>query len=448
MSAVDEELKSLLDEITEENLANLDYEELMELRKKLNPYGRTIEGSDSYLTFSFTNLKEKYMEKLITTTMIGFLNRACDEYLVPDGFPIIPVEDYLKDKNALHNFHKDWKLTPKLEKEIAENNASMEKRVIIKEFINYLFQFNPDNHVRGVYKPNPRDLDRSIISTPAANLSIDYLKLKDPKFRETMLEYDRVQHLRAMKTSDGKGLDLSIDELYTKNILVPTAHYSQMDFEKWTPEDRNLLHRVCNTIPPADIFGTYRNYLESNYDKLREAVLHLYCDKAEFDIAINPYQWHEDEQSAIDFQKKHRDEVIADIIKAASGKWNFFAPFEKVQSTVKFFNKNTSILEDMTQQIEMDHKIGADLMRKRMSKKKAKNIVEEGPNEPAFDKWMASNPNLSALGAENPNLSSYASRECPDNAVQVDVFSTKDGKLVKDKFFTKAETPTINEHYK
>jgi hypothetical protein len=423
----------------------MNYDEIIDLRKKLNPYGRTIDGSDKWLTFSFTNLQEKYMEKLLMTGLIGFLNRACDEYHVPEGIPVIPVYDYVKNPELLHEYYKDWKLTDKLKKQIHENNEWMKKRVIIKEFIEYLFQYSPDEHVKSVYRPQPRDLDRSVLDTPAANLAINELKQKDIKFREQMLEFDRIQNLRAMKQAADEKIDAAIDELVSRKLLLPDQHYSKMNFEEWTDEDKNLLRTVCEMIPPADIFRKFRNYFEDNYDKLREAVLHLYCEKPDFDMAINPYQWHDDEDSAVEFQKKHRDEVIADIIKAASGKWNFFAPFAKVKNSTKFFNKNTIILEEMAQQIEIDQKIGADMMKKRVVKMKKKNIQDEGPDAEAFNKWKSQNTTLKEMGAENP-----IEDDCPDNAVEVEVFRISKGGLdiKKDKFYTEASIPEIHEAFK
>ncbi len=442
---LNKELEMLLSEITEENLAKMNYDEIVDLRKKLNPYGRTIEGSNRWLTFSFTNLKERYMERLLMTSMIGFLNRACDEYHVPDGIPVIPVYDYVRNPEKLHEFHKDWEMTESLERDIKENEYWMQRRVIIKEFIEYLFQYDPDEHVRSSYKPCPKDIDRSILDTPAANLAINELKQKDLKFREQILEFDRVQHLRAMRLSDPPSAEAAIEHLAAKKLLLPQQHYSEMNFEEWTDEDKNALRTVCEMIPPADIFKHLRTYMEANYDKLREAVLHLYCEKPDFDIAINPYQWHESEEDAVEFQKKHRDEVITDIIKAASGKWNFFAPFERVHSTAKFFNKNTEILEAMVSQIEEDQKLGAELMRKRVVKKKKKNIIEEGPDAEAFTKWKSKNTVLKDMGAENPNADSYADDECPDDAVQVDIIRISKGglKVEKDKFYTEAVAPEI-----
>jgi len=448
-SNLNEELEAILSQLNDESLSNMDYNEIMDLRKKLNPYGRTIEGSDNWLTFSFTNLSEQYMQKLLMTGLIGYLNRACDEWHVPDGIPVIPVYDYIDNPDTLEKFHKDWKKDEKLEKTIQENRDWMQKRVVVKQFLEEMFQYNPDNHVRSSYKPNPKDIERRIIDTPAASVAISELKRKNIEFREEMLNFDRVQKLRNMKEAKNEKIDPEIDQLVAHKLILPEQHYSTMDYDKITPEDKNLLNRVCEMIPPADIYNKFRNYYEDNYDKLREAVLYLYCDKPDFDIAINPYQWHETEEKAVDFQKKHKDEVITDIIKAHSGKWNFFAPFNKVKNSTKFFNKDTRILEEIADQIEKDARLGADMMKKKVVKKKMKNIEEEGPDAEAFVKWRKKNTILQEMGAENPNdkKENDDDDEVPEDAVQVDVWRFSEGglKLEKDKFYTKSEAPQLPE---
>lgn len=440
------ELESLLDEITPENVAKMNYDEIMALRKQLNPYGRTIEGSDKWLTFSFTNLSEKYMEKLLLTGLIGYLNRACDEWHVPSGIPVIPVYDYVKDPQSITRFANDWTMTDKIQKDIKENAEWMQKRVIVKEFLEEMFQYNPDQHVRSAYKPQPKDIERLVVTTPAAQLSTEEWKKKNPKFKEQMLEFDRVQNLRAMKESHGdEKVDAVIDDLVSRNLVLPDQHYATMDFNTWSEEDKNLLRTACEMIPPADIYRKFKTYFENNYDKLREAVLHLYNDKPDFDLAINPYQWHDNEESAIEFQKKHRDEVITDIIKATSGKWNFFAPFAKVQNTAKFFNKDTIVLEEMAEQVEADQKLGADMMRKKIQVEKRRNIIEEGEDADAFIKWKSQNNVLKDKGVESFNRESYAPEDTPDDAICVPVFRISQGglKVEKSHFFTRAEQPEI-----
>lgn len=453
-SNLTDEVAKLLNELDAKSISELEEEEIIEYRKKLNPYGRTIEGSDNFLSFSFTNLTEKYLEKLILTSMIGYLNRACDEWHVPDGIPVIPVYDYVQNPSLITSFAENWKPTEKTTRDIEENKRWMQKRVIVKEFLEEMFQYNPDAHVRSAYKPQPHDVERHILDTPAANLAIDELKRINPKFKEDMLAFDRVQKLRNMKESResaGSKIDESLDHLVGKKLVLPPKeqHYSNINFAEWSAEDRELLTRVCTMIPPVDIFGKYRNYYESNYDKLREAVLHLYCLKPDFDMMINPYQWHKTREDATEFQKKHSSEFVAEVFIAQSGKWNLFAPFAKVRDTVRFFNEKTRVLEEIAEQIVNDSKLGADLMKKRVIKKKKKNIEEDGPDAEAFLNWKAKNSILKDKGATTLTEKDL-DPDCPDDAVQVNVFRIAKGglDLKKDHFFTKAEAPTLPEEKK
>lgn len=83
--------KDHIEEFTKEFIDNPDKldeltdEQLMVFQRHMNPYGKTIDGEDGrYTCLSYTNLREQYLEKLLTTTLVGFVYRACDEFTVSD----------------------------------------------------------------------------------------------------------------------------------------------------------------------------------------------------------------------------------------------------------------------------------------------------------------------------------------------------------------------------
>jgi hypothetical protein len=433
-SSAAQQLNDLLDELDEDTLAKLSDEEVLDMRKQLNPYGRTIEGSDQVLTYSYTDLRGEYQKKLMVTTMIGFLNRMLDEWNVPDGVPVIPVYDYVKDPSKLSVF-EDGLHTPatgQLKKDIDDNAIWMDKRVIVKEFLEDMFQYNPDFHVRSAYKPAHLDDERKIIETPAGMLAMNELKSKDPVFKETVLQYDRLKlaeskAIESKTKSEIKDLTKATNTAKTKVVSDLRAYTTEM-------------------IPPADVFHRYQYYYDSNYEEMRGIVQDLYCDKPDLETAINPYCIHSSEDAADEFINKHKDEVITTIFKAHTGKWNIFAPFKKVRESMRYFNKKTVVLEEIAKQIERDAKLGKDLMEKRVKVKKTKNIARDGPDDPAFAKWKSQNSTLSEMGATDVNnASSKASDECPDDAIQVDVFRISKGgqTMEKTKFFTQAEAPDV-----
>ena len=125
----------------------------------------------------------------------------------------------------------------------------MKKRVIVKEFLEHIFQYSPDEHVRGAYKPNPQDKERKVLKTPAAKLHITKLKKQNKKFKKQMEEN--------MDEKENQNID---EEL----IIQPTPISENND------KDNTLRQTVTNMSPPHDYFGRFKRYMESNYEKLRE----------------------------------------------------------------------------------------------------------------------------------------------------------------------------------
>ncbi len=429
--SVAQQLSTLLDELDEDSLAKMSDDEVLALRKQLNPYGRTIQGSDKVLTFSYTDLQFERVKKLITTTMIGFLNRMCDEWRVPDGIPVIPVHEYVQNPEKIDEFEKTLQKPELMADDIKENKENMIKRVAIKEFLEDMFQYNPDLHVRSAYKPNPKDDERQILDTPAAHLAINRLRRRDAEFNEEMMQYEREKALAAKVSAEGK------DD--TKSA----------DADKTVPPEKvvsAVREETTKMIPPADVYHRFQYYYDSNYEELQHIVTDLYCDKPEFETAINPYAWHDDDEKAEEFISKHKDEVISTIFKAHSGKWNIIAPYKKVRESMRYFNKKTAVLEQIAKQIESDAKMGQELMSKRIVRRKKKNIAKDGPDDPAFLKWRESNSTLKDMGAVAPKKGDYEDDDdCPDDAIEVPVFRIGAGgtTLEKTKFFTEAVAPDL-----
>jgi exonuclease VII small subunit len=407
-----DQLSKLLDELDDDTISKMSDKDVLKLRKQLNPYGRTIEGSDKILTYSYTDLRHEYAKKMVTTSMIGFLNRMCDEWKVPDGIPVIPVYEYVQNPEKLDAFEKTLNDPEFMRKDLDFNKKYMAKRVIIKEFLEDMFQYNPDFHVRSAYNPNLDDPERNVIETPAGQLAIYRLKKSNPTFAEKWLLYERENKLKAKKPS--------------KKIISEVRKY------------------CTEMIPPADIYHRLQYYYDSNYEELKEIVNDLYCDKPDLETALNPYAWHNTEDDADEFINKHKDEVISTIFKAHSGKWNIFAPYKKIRESMRFFNKKTQVLEEIAKQIERDAKLGADLMKKRIKVKKQKNIDHDGPDDPSFLRWKKSNDTLKGMGAETMNEKDYAPEDTPDNAICVPVFRLGEGgqKFEKTHFFSEASKPS------
>jgi hypothetical protein len=441
-----EELDRCLEELKNEDLEELPREHILKLKKDVNPLGRTIQGADAYMNFSIINIQLEYYKKFITTAMVGFLNRMNDEWKVPEGVPVIPVYDYLSDKSLLD--------TPKHTLESADSNAKsdyefnrkwMEKRIIVKEFLEEMFQFNPDEHVRSAFRPNHADKTRKPIETPAAKLAVKHLLKTSKEFKaKEELYAEPTEEQRTTRTilKKIKGKNNKVKEIVKTVKDVPNNNVKQpTPIEKESFTDLTLPETVRNMIPPHDTFGRFTMYHKENLETLREAVADLYCDKPDKELAINPYSWHTTLEEAELFKKKHSGEVLAEVFTAHSGKWNLFDSFKIVRDSVNFYNDQTIILEEMVKQHERDERLGQDLMKKRVEKAKKKNDIISGPDAESFKKWRSQNTELTSMGALNTN--DMASTDCPPDAIEVPVWRIAKGglEITKDRFFSQAEAP-------
>jgi hypothetical protein len=438
-----ENIDELLKNVTEEQLANLNMEEIIELRKALNPYGRTIEGSDNYLNFSVTILRDEYMKKLLTTGLVGFLFRMCDEWKVPLGVPVVPVDEYFEDPTKIEASEKIAKSNDKsLKYDYEFNKKWMDKRVIVYEFLEEIFQFNPDEHVRSAHYPERKDKTRKPINTRAGKLAADHLCKTDRQFRETEAGYELKK--KENEILHGIRSDLNDNNYPTaKTYTTPTGD----------GKDALLPSTVRNVIPPHDTFGRFTRYVKENYEQVREAVNDLYCEKPDMELAINPFSWHKTLEDAETFKKKNSKEIISEMYTAHSGKWNFFDSFKKQRESVQFFNDDTIVLEAMIKNLERDEKLARDIMQKKKNLAKKKNIIEEGPHAESFEVWKKNNPQLQKMQDLGQKSESDAAA-IDGSEVNVWKFARGGLDVTRSKFHTLHEAPTfastesVQEHVK
>jgi hypothetical protein len=376
---------SILEKISPENLKDCDEATLEEYRRLLNPYGTTVEGKGNYLTFSYTNLSQEYMKKFLITSFIAFLNNACDSWNVPPGVPVVSVYDHVENPGKLAEFAEQVKEDKVMSERAKENEKFMAKRLVVKEFLEHVFQFNPDEHVRSAYVPNVEDPSREVIRTPAAHLAIDKLKKEDVKFRQSLLEHQRTQTLMEMAKSTQKASSAPYTYPVLNDLVSEDKHVgatAQRIAEDANIKNPSVEQIVYNMIPAADLFNKFTTYYEVNYDKLLSAVNNLYCDKPDFDIAFNPLQWHDSVDDAKRFIEKHQNDVITSIMVAQSGKWTIVAPYKTVRENQMFINAKNKVLGAIMEETKRSSKLAEDMVKKRISVQKKKNIREAGPDDP------------------------------------------------------------------
>ena len=200
---LDAEIEGLLSAISTKDLSKAspdelkrDRDTLLDMRSKLNPYGRTIDGKTRYLCASVLNIRDDYMLRYTLTGIIGYLNRSLDEWRVPENVPAVPIYDFFKDASTLNppQMANGRQLDPKIEAAYAESREFMKQRMIVKQFLEDTLLYNPDEHVRSAYTPNPADPERKPIGTAAAQLAVYQ--------RRAELQRQKKKDLQAIHTSD------------------------------------------------------------------------------------------------------------------------------------------------------------------------------------------------------------------------------------------------------
>ena len=295
--------------------------------------------------FSFINMQRDYMIKLITTVMVGFLRRSVNEYGVPPSVPVVDVADYLRDPVLIEPIEPiDGRKLPQEELDAYEENKKMmAKRIVIAEFIEYLFGFDPDRHARPGYKPNYKDSERRPILTPSAELAVliekkrteksksansaekteaadlytQFLEEKKKASAGEVLEKPCVREvIRTIKGRNGQLLKVkrvikctetelklaqskidnpndpdNLKVLRTDKKVIPVGDPDYNDYfdRRNTVRDQTFHDHVRDLIPPGDFFYRFNVYFDKHYEQGIDATRDLYHEKPEFDASFFPY---------------------------------------------------------------------------------------------------------------------------------------------------------------
>lgn len=354
-------------------------EQVDELEKKMNPYGSTIYGDEKYTCLSFTNLREKYMTKLLTTALIGFTYQMCDEHTVEeeDADVKLKIEDWTEVKE-----HPD------------KNNKELVEKVREQAYNEFILKYKENNNEEG------GDLDQVTVH---ASVEEDAKAFADTKTEEVFKDIKLVnyqamaaaQEVECMKQAEmeKKVITRFLNNLFKFNPNVHAIN-SFSSLKKNADPERKAVQEdgspVFNEVP-NDTFNRFQMYYDVNYEKLREAVMYLYTEKPDMEVAINVYDTFNTLEECNEYIEKNKNKVITNISTLTNNKWTFVGSFKQNRDRMDFYNKNTIILENIIKQQEEDAKTGKELLAKRVKKMKTKNIKRYGKDHPNFIKYKKQN---------------------------------------------------------
>ena len=252
------------------------------------------------------------------------------------------------------------------------------------------------------------------------------------------------------------------------------------------------------TIVPQDTFHRLSYYMEVNFSCIRAITEAIYPERADLDLMIALWDFHEgtDDENSAAFKahcRKYQSQMPSNIVMVPFGKWAVLTDHEKNRDKIDIYNKDTMVLERILTRHENDKKLGAELMKNRIRNVKAKNIREDGPDAQGLKGYSQQNKSMPTtlqteeklrLEATNGNVKAAEELKhldelraivksaeekinlgqqllpheqdeyqsalnaipraeemlvVPDNAIQVDVFTNKDGQMVKSSFYTRED---------
>ncbi len=424
-------------------------EQVDELEKKMNPYGSTIYGDEKYTCLSFTNLREKYMTKLLTTALIGFTYQMCNEHKVEDEDAIVKMKesDFTEIKQ-----HPD------------KNNEEVINKVREQAYNNFILKYK-ESKVTDEIKLEDVQVDQEI-EEEAKKFSEETVERVFGDVKHVNLQaMAAAQEIECMKQADTekKVIQRFLNNLFKFNPNVHAVNSFSSLKKESDPERKDINSdgsAVFNNVP-NDTFTRFQMYYDVNYEKLREAVMYLYSEKPDMEIAINVYDTFDSLDECNEYVEKNKNKVITNISTLTNNKWTFVGSFKQNRDRLSFYNKNTVILENIIKQQEEDAKTGKELLAKRVKKMKTKNVKRYGKDHPNFIKYKKQNldgvydTTITKITEEDDEIvvereveiadtgAKVDSEGVPEDALEIKVTSinAKTNEIKQTSIYTKAEEP-------
>lgn len=451
-----EEFKNSIGDIMKELQTNPEIindmtpEQLIEVEKHLNPYGATIYGPEKYTCISFTNLKEKYMQKLLTTALIGFTYQMSSEHVIEEDDLNVSIDkdDFmeLKEHNDKNNVQHVENLRNqaynKLRQEYLDNNLSSDG-VIETELSEDV------------------ELELRVLATK----EVDELLKDVPTFNNNAFLKRKEELIHQQSIDEQVIIKRFLDNLFKYDPNTHSTSIFNKENQEQDPDRTDIVeNKFTKVIPPNDTFGRFTYYYDVNYEQIRQAVMYLYNDKPDTEVAINIFDTFDSVKECNDYIEKNQDNVITNLLSLTNYKWNLLGSFKQNRKRITFYNENTVVLENILKQQEEDAKMGKILLDARVKKKKVKNVQEYGKEHPNFTKYRKHNPTDISLNSktieytddkviitEEIEVSETGSKldadGTPSDCLEIGVTSInlKDNSVKTGKIYTKSKSPDVKK---
>lgn len=359
----------------ESKITQLSVEELELLVKETQKYKALgTASSDRQVLASVSNLRERYLKKLITTAMVSFLFQMESEYEVNEEDLLNPPneEDYMEDAPAqteVLNYDKFYTST-------------------LAEKFRELFPEQTDVHS---YKEMEAQLneDQLLEVANVATKTMEDLN-KPPKVLNQSEYYAAVQR----SVTEQSATERAVINKFLKRFF----HYDPIEHVKegLEPNVHNDPERGDTSkyehIPPNDTHVRFTSFYEINYEKIRQATLDIYNVKPDLEHAMIVYDVVDSQKEVDAFIQKYGAASKHDILAYPLNCWTLMGPFKENRDRVDYYNKNNSIIKSMLEKVEDDNNLREDMLKKRIKTKKIRSERVFGKDSPEFEKYRKFNP--------------------------------------------------------
>lgn len=449
---------TILENLSTEEKQQLPESTIVGIRKAINPYGPTIrEMEGKWLTFAVTDLDKQFKERLLMTSMVSFMFSKLNMWKLPKDMPIIDAIDFFNNPNIIRELMADRvQDDQELQKTIEDYEKVMRQKLVIVDFLESIFQFNPNVHVEPAYKPNLHDPTRDPIMTPAAAMATAFHGSKKEGFRQDLMKFhDFFETLPMLIKSNSRvvqpavksrvpGVDLLKSHKYNlpdegESLKIAVSALMKKAFKrKWTKFDDQALSVAYNMIHPANVYADFEMYTANNYETLVKVTENLFAFKKDTDLAINPYSVHDSHDKAVEFVKKHRNTVITDIQIGKMGSWNFLCPSKDRDKNAIFMNEESSALAEIMDQVNTSAVLGQSMMKKSIAAGRADRARQGKAPDEETKKWITAHGHKMGVDVtdEDPDF-----ENCPDDKIEVLIHNIEGGglKTSRAKIFMDAE---------
>jgi len=450
------DLKSGNTEVVDSKLSELTDEQIDALFSEAQAFKSIGPGStDRVVVASVSNLREKYIEKLMMTTMINFLFQMKSEYTVQENDLINPPKkDDFMDEIAQQQFPEGF-----------NENAFYDKH--LTQFFQTKF---PDETTTKIADMTAMLSEDDLLEI-ATSANAEFAKLSKPEKKLNLMKFNDAVQEAVKNQSDNERS--TIDKFLGWLFKFDENEHSQKgenpiddDPERRDVKELKGTSPVYDNIPPNDTHCRFMSYYQINYEKMREATKNIYNVKPDLEHAMVIYDVLNSQDEANAFVNKYGSSSKNDIVSFHLNRWTFMGPFKENRNRVDYYNKHNTIIKALLEQQETDNLLAEDLMKKRVKSTKVKAEKVFGKDSPNFDEYRKLSPteleskyNATMEQIDDDNIK--VTREAlvdsetgkaikldedgiPDNALEVPIttINARTGIVEQSRFFTRADEST------